>query len=106
MRDIRQREYANYKALMGYPMKNEAGNENYRWVEKKTANGVEFKLKPSFNAIKTTSSYISWILEEEAPFDQRRTKVYSLSTDEHKFWTAMVDWKDGYIRIQNKVKLK
>ena len=70
-----------------------------------------FKLVPKINdrtgklETKTRSSYISWILEEEAPFDKRRTKVYSLPYDEHKFWEAMVDGRSGYIRIQNKVAI-
>ena len=70
-----------------------------------------FQLVPKINErtgkieSKTRSSYISWVLEDEAPFDKHRTKVYSLPFDEHKFWEAMVDGRSGYIRIQNKVRL-
>ena len=55
------------------------------------------------------SSYLSWILEKDAPLSEL-SRVFSLSIHEENFWNEMVDQKTGYLRLftkgENVIQLK
>lgn len=46
-------------------------------------------------------NYFSWALDTKAPI-HKKSKIYTLSSSEHDFWTKMVDKTSGYIRNQLK----
>ena len=48
-------------------------------------------------------SYFSWALDTKAPIHEK-SKIYTLSSSEHDFWTKMVDKTNGYIRNQLKAE--
>ena len=48
-------------------------------------------------------NYFSWTLDTKAPIHEK-SRVYTLSSSEHDFWTKMVDKTSGYIRNQLKAE--
>ena len=48
-------------------------------------------------------NYFSWALDTKAPIHEK-SRVYTLSSSEHDFWTKMVDKTTGYIRNQLKAE--
>jgi len=47
------------------------------------------------------SAYLSWILENDAPFSPK-TKVYTLPSIEYDFWMTMKNSETGYLGLPSK----
>ena len=61
-------------------------------------------VKREFQNIKEYDlNYFSWTLDTKAPIHEK-SKIFTLSSSEHDFWTKMVDKTSGYIRNQLKAE--
>ena len=96
LRDVREREAEQFNAKLSY------NQGDFKWT--KSNKTGEWLLVVNTNRLKADnrkSSYLSWILEEDAPFSDE-TRIYSLPIYEENFWNRMVDEKKGYLRLYSK----
>ena len=97
---IRERELTHYQLLINY------SRTDCHWHKDEDGELILKHNKPVLNvkkhAIRTgRSSYISWVLDESSELS-KKTKVFTLPTIEHIFWTKMVNLKNGYLRVIQK----